>query len=100
MVRTAVRLAFIGVLLLLLLACPAQPPGGGTAILVLMQGTTEIGSGSTYDFGGVRVATSSADVVFSLSNTGDAAFSVPDTAPFSVSGSDASISAAPVNRLR
>ena len=85
-------LAIATVLLTILFGCKIGGPDGDTLspALVLKVGTETITSGSTYDFGGVRVNSSSEEVVFSLTNEGDGAFELPTAEAFDISGSASS----------
>jgi hypothetical protein len=72
-----------------LLGCTlAGNTSGGTAVVQVFQGTTEITAGGTYDFGSVQQGIQSTPVTFTIKNSGTAPVTLTGSGTLTITGSN------------
>ena len=82
-------LRYLVALLPLVAVVACNQIGNGTAVIQVYQGTTEVTSGGSYDFGGTAIGSSSVPVTFTIKNTGTASASLKESGALTITGSNA-----------
>jgi hypothetical protein len=88
MAETNMKYLLVLVPLVALFGC-TMTSSSGTAVLQILQGTTSIASGGTYNFGSVTVGSPSNPVTFTIKNTGTASASLTGPSALTITGTKA-----------